>query len=279
MVSQQTPTSQRRLSVSSWSLHRTLGNPQIYGVEQGVPFSRESYNKGQSTLVELPARLAAFGITTLEICHFHLPTLDTGYLSELRSALQAAHIELFSLLIDEGDLTHPEHAARDLAWIEGWLEIAAHLGAKRARVIAGKSLTEDALQRSVQAMLALAERAENLGLRLMTENWFAVLSHPQAVHTLFEQLEQRVGLCLDFGNWKGSDKYTQLASIAGYAESCHAKAHFSAPDHLDQQDYVRCLTLTREASFAGPYTLIYDGPDNDEWHGLELEREIVQQYL
>lgn len=279
MIVQQAPKSQRRISVSSWSLHRTLGSPPLYGVEQGFRPPRETHHKGQDTLVELPTQLATFGITTLEICHFHLPSLDSGYLSELRSALQAAQIELFSLLIDEGDLTHPQHAERDLAWIEHWLEIATQLGAKRVRVIAGKSPAENALQKSVQALRFLAERAEGLGLRLMTENWFAVLSHPQAVHTLFEQLEQHVGLCLDFGNWKEPDKYTQLASIAGYAESCHAKAHFLTPNQLDLADYDRCLTLTSEAHFAGPYTLIYDGPNDDEWHGLALEREIVRQYL
>ena len=279
MVLPNPSANQRRISVSSWSLHRTLGRPDIYGVEQGFHIPHESHNRGQCTLLELPARLAAFGITTLEICHFHLPDLDTGYLSELRSALQAANIELFSLLIDEGDLTHPDHAERDLVWIGRWLEIAEHLGARRARVIAGKSTSEGAQQRSVQALRQLAERAEGMGLRLMTENWFDVLSQPQAIHTLFEQLEQRVGLCLDFGNWKGSDKYTRLASIAGYAESCHTKAHFLAADHLDQPDYIRCLDITREAHFVGPYTLIYDGPNDDEWSGLAMEREIVQPYL
>ena len=113
--------------------------------------------------MELPARLAAFGITTLEICHFHLPDLDTGYLSELRSALQAANIELFSLLIDEGDLTHPDHAERDLAWIGRWLEIAEHLGARRARVIAGKSTSEGAQQRSVR-LSATGRTSRGIGL-------------------------------------------------------------------------------------------------------------------
>jgi hypothetical protein len=279
MVSQHTSDNQRRISVSSWSLHRTLGRPEIYGVERGFQIPQESHNRGQYTLLELPTYLAKNGITTLEICHFHLPNLDTGYLSELRSALQAANIELFSLLIDEGDITHPNHAERDLVWIERWLEIAECLGAKRARVIAGKSPSNEALQRSASALLQLAERAEGMGLRLMTENWFNVLSNPQAIHTLFQQLEQHVGLCLDFGNWNGPDKYEQLASIASYAESCHTKAQFLALDHLDQSDYIHCLNITREAHFVGPYTLIYDGPNDDEWKGVALEREIVQQYL
>ena len=279
MQAQHTSVNLRRLSVSTWSLHRTLGDPAIYGAENAFNIPLETHNRGEITLLELPARLAAFGITTLEICHFHLPNLDTSYLSELRAALQDSHIELFSLLIDEGDITHPTYAQRDLAWIERWLEIAAQLGAQRARVIAGKTTSEDALTRSVQALRRLCEKAEALGLRLMTENWFHFLGDPQAVHALFQQLEQHVGLCLDFGNWKGPAKYSQLASIARYAESCHTKAFFSSPDQLDQPDYTHCLDITREAQFVGPYTLIYDGPGADEWNGLALEREIVQPYL
>lgn len=279
MVSQQTSSTQRRISVSSWSLHRTLGSPDIYGVEQAFRLPRATHSRGQSTLLELPAKLAEFGITTLEICHFHLPDLDTHYLSELRSALRTSNIELFSLLIDEGDITHPTHAERDLIWIERWLEIAEQLGARRARVIAGKTASDGALQRSAQGLKRLSKRAEERGLRLMTENWFNLLRDAQAVHTLFEQLEQHVGLCLDFGNWKGPDKYAQLASIASYAESCHTKAHFQNPDTLDHPDYTHCLDITREAQFAGPYTLIYDGPSDDEWSGLALERAVVQPYV
>ena len=38
-------------------------------------------------------------------------------------ALQDADVELFSLLIDEGDITHPSNAERDMAWIEDGLTL------------------------------------------------------------------------------------------------------------------------------------------------------------
>lgn len=274
-------TTQRpRLSVSTWSLNRTLGKPQSYGVESDHAIPVETHGRGALSLLELPAQIARFGISTLEICHFHLPSLDRGYLAELRSALEAAHVELFSLLIDDGDITHPEHGERDLAWIRSWLEVAGQLGARRARVIAGKAdPTEEALAISVRGLRSLITEAETHGLRLMTENWYGLLSRPAMVHTLFEQLDGRIGLCFDFGNWSGPNKYSDLQAIARYAESCHTKAHFDAPYQIDKDDYVRCLDITRAAGFAGPYTLIYAGPGDDEWTGLALEREIVQPYL
>lgn len=273
-------TSPLRLSVSTWSLHRTLGDYSVYGPDAEKPLTDAANKRGEVTLLELPARLATFGISTLEICHFHLPSLDSGYLKELRATLEHENVELFSLLIDAGDITHPQHGERDLAWIRSWIEVAGQLGARRSRVIAGKSSpTAENLQTSVLGLRQLADTAEAHGVRLMTENWFGLLSQPVAVRTVFEQLNGRIGLCFDFGNWSGPTKYEALTAIAPYAESCHTKAHFSENDELDEQDYVRCLDITREAGFSGPYTLIYDGPNPDEWNGLSRERQVVVPYI
>lgn len=269
-----------RLSVSSWSLHRSLGQPQLYGVDSWQHIPAATHGRGTISLLELPAHITRFGISTLEICHFHLPSRDPSYLAELRGALEAAHVELFSLLIDDGDITHPQHGERDLAWISGWLEVANQLGARCARVIAGKAEpTEEALTVSVRGLRRLLAQAETYGLRLMTENWYDLLSNPTAIHALLEQLDGKVGLCFDFGNWHGPNKYADLQAIAPYAESCHTKAHFDPPYQIDREDYIRCLDITREAGFAGPYTLVYAGPGTDEWKGLSLEREVVQPYL
>jgi sugar phosphate isomerase/epimerase len=231
-------------------------------------------------LLELPARLADAGIHTLEICHFHLPSRDPGYLDELRQALTAAGIELWSLLIDGGDITDPQHAARDEAWIAGWLPVAQRLGAARVRVSAGKAApTPETLAQSVAALRRLAAGAPGTGLRLMTENWHSLMQSAVEVNQVLDALDGRLGLCADFGNWSGPDKYEQLAAILPAAESCHAKCHFAPDGTPDEADYTRCLDLTRAAGFAGPYTLIYDGPSADEWAGLGREQMLVQPYL
>ena len=48
---------------------------------------------------------------------------------------------------------------------------------------------------------------------------------------------------------------------------------------MDETDYRKCLDITRAAGFSGPYTLIYSGPNDDEWEGLAMEREVVAEYL
>ncbi len=269
-----------RLSVSTWSLHRQLGRPDFYGPDEGQQIPVATHGRGEHSLLDLPARVAEFGINTLELCHFHIPSLDTVYLNELRSALQAANVELFSLLIDHGDITDPDNADRDLAWIGEWIEIAGRLGATCARAIAGKAApSAETLEMSRNGLQTLASRAEANGIRLMTENWFSVLSTPENVLTLLDRLDGQVGLCLDFGNWGGETKYADFEAIAPRAESCHTKAHFSAPGEMDKEDYIRCLDVTQDAGFSGPHTLIYDGPGDNEWEGLTIERGVVQSYL
>ena len=267
----------RRLSVSSWSFHRALGKPDFFGVGQEIAVA--SHNRGEVSLLELPQKLADMGIHTMEICHFHLPSRDESYLNELRDALQKANVELWSFLIDDGDISHPQNGERDAQWIRDWFPIAQKLGAKRVRVIAGKSEPDaENMRRSVQTMQQLAYESQSHGLRLMTENWFGMLSTPQRVLDFFEQTQGEIGLCFDFGNWPADSKYQTLPQIAPLAESCHAKAEFADENALDEKGYTRCLDILRDADFSGPFTLI-NGTPGDEWRGLEMEKEVVQRYL
>jgi sugar phosphate isomerase/epimerase len=231
--------------------------------------------------------LHEFGIHKVEICHFHLPTCDAAYLQELRGALDAAGVTLWQFLIDGGDITHPRYADRDIAWIKEWIDIAATLGATRARVSAGRAQpSEEAFAQSQAALADLADYAAARNVRLMTENWQTLLATPAAVFAVLDGLDH-VGLLADLGNWSGPTKYDDLTQILPRAESCHAKAHFAAPadenapltSGMDREDYVRCLDICRAAGFSGPYSLIYDGPNADEWAGLQAEMAVVAAYL
>jgi sugar phosphate isomerase/epimerase len=200
-------------------------------------------------------------------------------LRQLRDAIEAADVELWSLLIDGGDISDPTHHERDTAWTEAWFDVAAQLGARNARVSGGKQEpAAESLARSQKNFATLAQAAQRRGVRLMTENWHNLMSTPEAVLTVLDGLDGDLGLCADFGNWRGAQKYDDLAQIIPRAESFHAKCHFSGPAQPDRADFVRCLELSRTAKDAGPYTLIYDGPGDDEFTGLRTEREMVLPY-
>lgn len=265
-----------RIAVSTWSLHRLLGMtyPHDLSTTEIGPM-QQSYGDGEESLLGLPSVLANHGYKRLEIVSFHLRSRDPVYLAELKDQLRIADVRLQTLLIDAGDISHPEHGERDTAWIASWIEIANELGAENARIIAGKQKpTRDALDRSIKALTTLAEGNAGSSVRLVTENWFDLLSEPAHVHYLLDKLDGRIGLLGDFGNWGGPNKYSDLQSIFSRAELCHAKASFIDGD-LDEADYGACVKLAEQAGYKGPYTLIFDSEIPSEWHGLAAERDFI----
>jgi sugar phosphate isomerase/epimerase len=272
-----------QLAVSTWSLHRKLG-VSYKDAEGGTGrVATPAWGPGECALLDIPAQAAAHGIGKVEICHFHFPSTDLAYLADLRSALDEAGVTFLTLLIDEGDITNPDPAvrARDLETMKRWIGVASACGAQRARVIAGRSAPDpegEAMRISAAGLRELVVRAADGGLRLATENWFGLLDRPEEVIQLLEMLDGQLGLCFDFGNWRGDRKYDDLPRIAPYAETTHAKAHYTDAGVMDREDYVRCLEICRAAEFFGPHSLIFDGP-GDEWAELDKIQEAVTPYL
>ncbi len=262
-------------TVSTWSLHRTLGRfvaPD--SATLGGPFMEAPSESSGIALLDLPRELKAHGYDALQIVHFHLPSRDPAYLAELRDALAEAEIQLDTLLIDDGDLTDPANADRTEAWIGEWLDVAVALGATRARVVAGQAEpTPERLRESARRLVRLARAQPDV--RLVTENWKALLPDGATVQDLLGQTGDEVGLLIDLGNWSGPGKYDELALIAPLAETCHAKCRF-IDCQPDADDFVRGLRVLQYAGYDGPLGLIYDGADDDEWAQLDVEQALVR---
>ena len=83
------------------------------------------------------------------------------------------------------------------------------------------------------------------------------------------------------GSWStwvtgaGRTKYAQLALVAERAETCQAKCRTDADGNLQADDYRAALQVLRDAEYAGPLALVYDGSDPDEWAKLEEEYALV----
>jgi sugar phosphate isomerase/epimerase len=244
-----------RIAVQSWALDRTLRR-----------------SEHPLDLLALPGELQRRGYSSVQLCHFHLPQRDEQHLREVRGALAAAGVRLDALLVDDGDLTHPEEGDAAERWVAGWVADAAVLGADRVRVIAGKTRTADALRVSSERLGRLAAGAD--GVRVVTENWFDVTASAADVEAVLDPLQGRVGLLVDLANWTGPTKYDELARVARYGETCHAKAHWHG-GVLDEADYRAAIAALEDNGYTGPYALVYDGPSPDEWAGLDALREVV----
>jgi sugar phosphate isomerase/epimerase len=262
-------------SVSTWSLHRTLGcyvSPES-SVHGGPVMDGSSAPRGLP-LLDLPDALQRHGYGAVQICHFHLPSRSPEYLEQLRAALLEAGIELEALLIDDGDLTDPAQADLVEAWMGHWLEVAAALGATRARLMVGHAKpTPDLIRECAARLVRLA--GAHPRVRIVIENWSGVLRDAQSVQAILRETDGAVGLLIDLGNWRGLHKYEELARIAPLAESCHAKCHFTGAVP-DAEDFQRSLHALKDAGYHGSLTLIYDGADDDEWAMLELEHELCR---
>lgn len=261
-------------AVHSWSLFRTLGR---YVAPGAMPSGDLPENTGGDglPLLDLPARLAAHGYRSVQLCHFYLPTRESSYLGELRSAFDENQVNLECFLIDDGDLTHSSGGDQQEAWISSWLDVGEELGSPRARVVAGKRPpSAEALDASAGRLRRLADR--HAGLRIVTENWHALLPDAASVIGLLDRSEGRVGFLVDLGNWPAPGKYAELAAVAGLAETCQAKCRTDQHGVLDLEDYRASLSVLRDGGYGGSLALVYDGPDPDEWANLEDEFAVVQ---
>ena len=266
-----------QIAVSTWSLHRILGISHRNGPSDMGGAAQATWGVGTCQLNDLPTELAKRGYVRAEICHFHIASLDKGHLRELGKSFTSSGVAVQTLLIDAGDLTNPPNLARDKAWISRWIEAAAELGAQNARVIAGKRKPDgETLAMAVDGLRAMADLGRSLGVRIVTENWFDLLATPKEVHHVLDALEGSVGFLADTGNWHGDTKYSDLESIFARAELCHAKCSFASGFAMDTADFGRCIAAAQRAEYSGPYTLIYDGPDDDEWAALAMERDFIQ---
>ena len=247
-----------KFAISSWSVDGLLTS--------GLP------------LLELPAELQKHGLRVLELCHFHLPSTEPDYLAALRSNLAAADIELYSVLIDAGDVTAPDPAVLEgeLGLIRRYIRTAALLGAERVRISAGQHpATPDTLAQSAEQLTTLMDYAAAQGVKLSTENWQLTAQEPEAVLTILETCPKGLGLCVDTGNAEASrDKYDTLVQLLPYATSVHFKAR-STPEGIDLADARRCLELFQQAHFEGPFSLIYDRKQG-EWEGLKTLQSTLQ---
>ena len=268
------------IAVSSWSIHRLIGVTYANGPTDGfssVP--TETFGPPQISIYNLPFALASRGYNRVELCHFHLQSIEPQFLRELGDVFRRHNVVIQTLLIDDGDITNPETAKRDLAWIAKWIGAAADLGAENVRIIAGKAPpTDDALTRALTGLTQLATLAMDRGVRAVTENWFDTLSTPKAVHQILDGVGPILGFLADTGNWGGPTKYQDLQSIFARAELCHAKASFQPGQKMDQPDFELCLSAAKAANYQGPMTLIFSD-DGDEWRGLAQERNVVTRYF
>ncbi len=271
------------LSLTTWSLHRNLGPLRWtdWDEEKGTQLTRLEEQPETVSLLDLPAKLAKENFRSLEVCHFHFPSTDDHYLNQLKEAFYQNGLTFHCLLVDYGDISSANSVRResDLTYIRKWIDRAAIVGAKSVRVVAGESESADqeALKRSIDGLNALARYAEPKGVRIVTENFKALSRTRTNCQALIEAGKGRIGLTVDFGNFKVEEKYDAIKALMPVAESVHAKANYDQEGTIDAIEYKKSLDIVRASGYDGPITLVYDGP-GDLWAGIDRIRKVAAPY-
>jgi sugar phosphate isomerase/epimerase len=272
------------LSVSTWSLHRLLGplRWKYWDADSQEHKVRVEEQPQQLTLLELPAEAARRGYQAVEICHFQFPATDQEYLDDLNKAFIAAGVSFDTLLLDYGDLTSkdPVKLEADDQLIRHWIVIAAGAGAKQIRIIAGEAAPDDeaAIRQAAEHLANLEDFAAEHGIRIVTENFKNLTSTAASCLGLLQQLEFKIKMITDFGNFAELHKTAELAVTIPHSVSVHAKADYDEQGMPDAMSFQRCLEVMKQVGYNGAVVLIYDGP-GDMWEGLERIKDLVTPYL
>ncbi len=272
------------LSLTTWSLHRNLGplHWTKWDEQKREQFLDIQDQPETISLLELPRELAAKGYSALEIGHFHIRDTSDVYLQQLRSAFETSGIPFYTLLADYGDISSNDEARRsaDIEWLKKWIDVASKAGAERVRVIAGDADPSDkeALERSADALRILCDYAATRNVRVITENFRPLSYTADNCLTLLEACGARLGLTSDFGNFKGDDKFEELAKTVPHSESIHAKAITNEDGFPNAAEFNQCMDVVIRSGYQGPITIVYDGP-NDMWDGIARVQTLVEPYM
>ncbi len=245
-------------AVSTVTLMKDLGLPMYEldaatGEVAGAPIEPPTID-----LLDIPAKAAAHSFHEFDLSVYHLPSIEPGYLADVRAAFADAGVELFQLLIDTGDVdsSDPEERAAGVAHIKRWMDIAVELGARGVRYVPGDGEpSPETIRSSGEAFRELFDYAVDLGLKPATENYRNFNLKADNLLGVLERSERDYGVIADFGNARGPNKYETLEAIMPRATSIHAWAEVDEKGDLISEDFQRCLTMARDAGFDGPIML------------------------
>ncbi|MEZ4584153.1 MAG: hypothetical protein R3A10_21390 [Caldilineaceae bacterium] len=252
----------RRLAVSTWSLHRTLGRPPIYGPDTAQPaWTRPA---DALPLLDLPAKLADFGISTLEICHFSLPSTALGTWPTCAPLTMPAWSSGRCSSTAATSLTRSTARA---TWRGSRIGCPWRGTGRHVRAVAGmQPPTPVTVDRSVTALRRIMDAAEQHGVHVMTENWHALMDGPDVVTEISTGCKAMwasvsTSVLARPGQIRGPGRHRPVRRLVPRQVRVRRSRHA-------RRRRLRLLPeIVDAAGFAGPYTLIYDGADADEWRG------------
>ena len=276
------PDKRNRISISTWSLHNYF---------QSTREKEFTLPGNMLALIDFPEMIAdRYKVHNLEFCAPHFASTEKTYLQEVKGRLTQAHSRVVNMPVDidelwtGGGLSDTDEKVRDAA-VNGskvWIDVAAAIGSKSVRCDPGKLNPQD-YPPTLDSYKRLAAYGRPKGVRVIIENHGGVGSeHPEELVRLFEQAgPDAVGALPDFGNFPDEETREKgLALLFPYAHVvCHAKGlEFDAAGNETKFDFPKCIQISKQAAFAGVYSIEFEGP-GDPYVGVQKTLDELLKYL
>jgi sugar phosphate isomerase/epimerase len=206
-----------------------------------------------------------------------------GNLDKIKEALNQYGVQVVNMPIDYGNISQLDEDKRkaDLAVIKTWIDVAAALGSKGARVNTGAQ-PEGVFDLSIPAASyrELAEYAETKGVAIVLENHGGMSADPKNILKLFEMVNHpNFRICPDFGNFAPEIRYEAIDMIFNNPILVHAKSYtFDEKGNHTVFDYDKCMEIARSHNYEGYYSVEFEGEGN-QFEGVKKTIALLKRYI
>jgi sugar phosphate isomerase/epimerase len=221
------------------------------------------------TLFDLVDLAADYGIDAVEPTAYYFPETTPDYLARLKGHCSRLGLDVSGVPCGNNFChTDPEKLRQQLAYVRGWVETAARLGAKTVRIFAGtveKTDTEEkARARCVEAIQEACEHAGKHGIYLALENHGGITATLDQTLAIVKAVKSDwFGVNLDTGNFRTPDPYADLEKLAPYAVVSQIKTEIQrAGMKKEDADLKRKIDILRGANFRGYVALEYEAAED-----------------
>lgn len=266
-----------RVSLAQWSLHKLL-------------FANEITN------LDFAAEARAMGFDAIEYVNafFKDKATDSDYLAGMNKRAADAGVKQLLIMCDgEGNLGDPDESKR-LKAVENhrkWLDAAKTLGCHSIRVNAASAGSWEEQQKlAADGLHRLCEVADPFGLNVLVENHGGLSSNAQWLSGVMKMVDHpRVGTLPDFGNfcmdWSRVnepdawyDRYLGTKELMPFAKAVSAKSHeFNEEGDEVRTDYLRMLTIVKDAGYRGWVGVEFEGSELDPRAGSVATRRLLER--
>jgi sugar phosphate isomerase/epimerase len=260
------------ISLAQWSLHRALFAGEL------------------DTLDFAPHARREFGLEAVEYVNlfFKERVTDWPWLREMRDRAEDAGVSQLLIMIDgEGELGAPDEEQR-LAAVRNhakWISTAAFLGCHSVRVnAAGSGPREAVAGRVADSLHRLAEHASHFRMNVIVENHGGHSSDGAWLAGVIRSVQHpHVGTLPDFGNFRFADgteydRYQGVSELMPFARAVSAKSYdFDEGGEETTIDYLRMLTIVRDAGYRGWVGVEYEGDRLSEPDGIRATKALLER--